>query len=72
MTRGRLLRELTDALPVERRPHAVHALAVAIHDLRGSISKEALPEMAYRLALFRLTNQPAHLDSVGRLRGFVA
>lgn len=56
--RGRLLRELTDALPLELRPQAIQALANAVRDLRGSISNEALPEMAYRLALFRLTQTP--------------
>jgi hypothetical protein len=56
--RGRLVRELTEALPVEQRPHAVAALANAVRDLRGSIISESMPEMAYRLALFRLNEPP--------------
>ena len=57
-SRRRLVRELTDALPVAQRPHAVAVLASAFRDLRGSITGESLPEMAYRLALFRLDEPP--------------
>jgi hypothetical protein len=52
--RRRLVRELAQALPAEQRRHAVTAVANAIRDLRGSINSEALPEMAYKLALVRL------------------
>lgn len=59
--RGSLARELAQALPVEQRPYAVAALANAVRDLRGSIISESMPEMAYRLALFRLNEPPSRL-----------
>jgi len=52
-----LVAELTDDLGEEFTRHEVESyVADAIDDLLGSISREALPEMASRLVRCRLAN----------------
>ena len=55
MITARLVQELAALLPRSQAPRAADVLTGAARDLRGSISQESLPEMAFRLALYRLT-----------------
>lgn len=51
-----LARQFDGTLPADAIARAV---ADAVHDLRGSIAVEALPEMAVRLARVRLAHRAA-------------
>lgn len=67
---GRLAEELGVQLGAGYDPDAVRAaIADAARELRGSINPNALPEMAYRLAHYRLTGfQPRWSAPRGGLR----
>lgn len=55
-----LARELDDRLQGAHPAAAVRAaVSGAMRDLRGSIGIDALPEMAFRLAHYRLTGRAA-------------
>lgn len=64
---GQLGTELQTQLSRSSAPSAVAALRTAISDLQGSISRDALPEMALRLAYFRLSG--SSLDAFPAARG---